>query len=386
VDQHLQIVQALVDRQPSIDGGVSRLGGVQRQIRQRALEFADRLNDAGFALDEAARRLGVQSRTLRNWDQRLRQPAAAIAVLGRPRADSGTEQQQAVLDHLNIAGPGVSVPSLRQQFPSMARAEIDRLVKGYRQHWRAENRRSLCVLHWQVPGTVWAMDFAEAPAPIDGIYPYLLAVRDLASGKQLLWRPVLDQGADALRVELTPLFMAYGAPWVLKCDNGPAFRAEATKWLLQRWGVINLFSPPHTPAYNGSIEAAIGSLKIRTERLANMAGHAGMWTSDLVEAARRQANETIRPRRLHDPAPNEAWDTRPRRTMEQRDAFQRSVEQYREQARARQDLPPGPMDHWTEAAVDREALPRALVAHDLLLFTRRSIPARIEPPKPASKG
>jgi hypothetical protein len=28
------------------------------------------------------------------------------------------------------------------------------------------------------------------PSPIDGLYPYPLAVRDLASGQQLLWQPV----------------------------------------------------------------------------------------------------------------------------------------------------------------------------------------------------
>jgi hypothetical protein len=40
------------------------------------------------------------------------------------------------------------------------------------------------------------MDFSEAPRPIDGVYPYLLAVRDLASHQQLLWQPVLDMTAD----------------------------------------------------------------------------------------------------------------------------------------------------------------------------------------------
>jgi hypothetical protein len=42
--------------------------------------------------------------------------------------------------------------------------------------------------------------------------------------------------------------------------------------------------------------------------------------------------------------------------------------------------------HWEQSAVDRVALRRALVGHDLLLFTRRSIPARIERPKVAMKG
>jgi hypothetical protein len=31
---------------------------------------------------------------------------------------------------------------------------------------------ALHVLDWQTPGRVWAMDFAQAPRPIDGLYPH----------------------------------------------------------------------------------------------------------------------------------------------------------------------------------------------------------------------
>jgi transposase InsO family protein len=387
VEQHVQIVHAFVEQQRAGGGSQPQRRALEHQVRQRALEVADLLNDQGFGLDEAAGRLGVSGRTLRHWQQRLRQPDAPIALLGRPRADSGAEQQQAVLAHLHSNGPGVSVPALRVQFPDMARAELDELVKCYRQLWREANRRDLHVLHWQLPGTAWAMDFAEAPMLIDGIYPYLLAVRDLASGKQLLWRPVLAQSAEVLRAELVPLFLAYGAPWILKSDNGPAFRADATRRLLPHWGVFSLFSPPHTPAYNGAIEAAIGSLKRRTERLATVAGHPELWTSGLAEAARQEANEAARPRRLHGATPNEVWDARPRLTADERAAFQTNARRYQAEAREQQRaLPEDQVTHWTEAAADRVALHRALVAHDLLLFTRRSIPARIERPKAANKG
>ena len=61
--------------------------------------------------------------------------------------------------------------------------EADRLGTGPAAHESAR------VLHWPVPGRVWAMDFAEPSLPgitgvvppLDGRYPYLLAVRDLAS-------------------------------------------------------------------------------------------------------------------------------------------------------------------------------------------------------------
>jgi transposase InsO family protein len=385
VDEHMSIVRTYVQQQQA-EGGQGQRRGLERVVRQRALEMADRLNDHGVALDEAAQRLGIKPRTLRHWEQLLRQDNG-IALLGRPPADSGAEQQQSVVNHLQSNGPGVSVPALRAQFPDMARAELDRLAKGYRELWREANRRELRVLHWQVPGTVWAMDFAEAPSLIDGIYPYLLAVRDLASGKQLLWKPVIAESAEVLRAALESLFGAYGVPWVLKSDNGPAFRAEVTKRLLSRWGAFALFSPPHMPSYNGAIEAAIGSLKMRTQQRALLDGQPGFWTTGLAELARRQANETAQPRRRHGLTPDEVWDSRVRLTADDRAAFRASVQQYQwEERQKQQPLPQDQPDHWTQAAVNRVALRRALVLHDLLLFTRRSIPARIERPKAASKG
>jgi hypothetical protein len=196
---------------------------------------------------------------------------------------------------------------------------------------------------------------------------------------------VLSESAEKVRAELVPLFLAYGTPWVLKSDNGPAFRAEATKHLLSRWQVFALFSPPHTPSYNGAIEAAIGALKTRTQRLAAEAGHPQLWTGAVVEAARWEAN-TAHPRRLKGATPDEVWDARASLTGERRAHLRAAVERYQTEGWDERGGKPADPSHWDTAAVDRVALRRALVAHDLLLFTRRSIPARIERPKMAMKG
>jgi hypothetical protein len=61
----------------------------------------------------------------------------------------------------------------------------------FRHLWQLDPRELSSVLHWQHPGTVWAMDHAEPHRPIDGRWPRILAVRDLASGYQVAWLPVL---------------------------------------------------------------------------------------------------------------------------------------------------------------------------------------------------
>src|SRR5207249_11314403 len=80
--------------------------------------------------------------------------------------------------------------------------------------------------------------------------------------------------------------------------------------------------------------------------------------------------------------PEEVWHSRPPRTAPERADFRASVAGFQDQARWDQHLPlAGELCCSDQAAVDRIALRRALVAHDLLWFRRRRIPAPMEQPK-----
>jgi hypothetical protein len=391
-DVHMNILQTLVNLQAS--DTPQRLGPAGQQprraleqiVRRRAVACAERLTEAGRSHVEAAQRLGVKPRTLRCWREACR-AETPLPLLGRPLTQVEPAQRHIVTSWLEQVGPGVGVPTLRLQFPGLARAALADLVTDYRGRWRAENRRSLHVLHWLRPGSVWAMDFAQAPCLIDGRYPYALAVRDLASGQQLLWQPVMAMTAEVVLAELDLLFALYGAPWVLKTDNGSAFIAEVVRWHLQRCMVHQLFSPPHAPAYNGSIEASIGSMKTRTQRHSELAGHGGIWTSTDHDSARREANTTARPRRLHGLTPQQVWDARQPLSADERQRFDATLTQLQIEARTERGLTADePLNRAEQAAVDRAAIRRALVAHELLLFRRRSIPPQITRPKVAIEG
>ena len=122
-----------------------------------------------------------------------------------------------------------------------------------------------CELEWLCPGSVWAMDFSHPPHRIDACFGAILNVRDLASHQQLLWLPVEHEDAATVIDALDDLFVAHGAPLVLKCDNGPAFRAKATKGLLRKltfrrlrrqfpaifcgWLTLGVWGRPLGPAY-----------------------------------------------------------------------------------------------------------------------------------------
>jgi transposase InsO family protein len=330
-------------------------------LRGNVVELIHWTANFGLSLPQAAERLHLSSRTLRHWCDSFLIATPTIHLLGRPTQRSSLADRTDVLDVLKELGPTTSVATLRECFPSIARSELEDLLRRFRRVWQKRYRATPYMLHWQRVGAVWAIDFSEAPCLIDGAYPNLLAVRDLASHQQLLWMPTHDMHADTTVDALQMLFTIHGAPLVLKADNGSAFIAGATRDFLSPYGVELLFSPPHTPRYNGSIEAGIGSLKTRTERYASRDGHPGYWTSHDVAAAQSEANAAARPQGETGPTPDDLWHSRRPITAAERQFFQQTVQNHREDAGER-------IDETTREGrqLQREAIRRALVEHDIL--------------------
>jgi transposase InsO family protein len=380
--------EAVARRGPAGQQGRRRReAAVRRQaVRRQAVTFCRWTQDRGGTLARAAGLLNVKSRTLRHWSSSEKLHPWPANCLGRPPMRAPREQRMAVLDCLR-QGPWVGLADLQTRFPALARAELDDLRRRYCCVLRQRYHETLQVLHWQTPGRVWAMDFAE-PAelggteclpPVDGLDAYLLAVRDLASGYVLAWLPLPDMTASTLLPVLQQLFARQGPPLVLKMDNGSAFRADETKAFLTQFGVIPLFSPPHWPQYNGAIEAGIGSLKMRTDRHAAWRARSDAWTSDDLAAALFEANNLAN---YHGCKPIEAWRTRMPITPHEREALHIDVEEQRLRVRAEEGVQvEATPDHWRNSALDRLAIPRALVEHGHLLFRRRRIPLTLNKKK-----
>jgi hypothetical protein len=351
---------------------------LEHAVRQGVVLFSSELLSTGWTYAATAALLQLCPRTLRQWQAEHRPCDSEVRLLGRPLARSCREQRNQVIAVLDELGPATSVATLGACFPAMARAELADLLRRYRRVWQHDHQHAPHRLRWPVPGRVWAMDFTQAPAPLDGLYPYLLAVRDLGSSQQLLWLPVPDLSAAVVTEALTSLLVCHGAPLVLKTDNGSAFIADLTGELWHQCGVIPLFSPPYLPRYNGAIEAGIGSLKTRTETEAARQGRPGQWTSDDAAAAQLQANATARPRGPTGPTPDTLWSDRTPIQAAERTLFHATLTRRRAEARAEaghapeQELRPS-----QERAIDRPAIRRALVEHGYLLFSRRRLPLPI---------
>ena len=346
----------------------------ERQVRIAAVAFLRWCRGRGVSGEEVSQRLGVQRATLRRWECQWRHDRMGLRSRGRPPDRVDREVRRSILAVLGLMGPELGLPTLRKIFPQVARSELIELQRHCRFVFRRRHRWLVHVLEWTRAGAVWAMDFADPPAPIDRLYRKLFCVRDLASGKQLLALPCPDKSTRTVLVALEALARWLEMPLVLKCDNESSFCAHELKAWARDKGVLLLFSPEAMPSYNGSIEAGIGSIKTRAHYEAARQGRPGEWTCDDVEAAVQQANTTARPHGHLGPTPQETWNDRMPLGQAERELFGRTYRRCRARECTERGLPWGQqLQHREQASVDRVAIGRALIEHGFLLVRRKRI-------------
>ncbi len=279
----------------------------------------------------------------------------------------------------HVTGPAIGLPALQDLFSTVPRCVLQDLLVRYRRVWRWRYAQDGFQLTWHQPGRVWAMDFTQPLQPIDGVFPYLLSIRDLASHCQLAWCPVRGQTADDVLPVLQELFALYGPPLVLKHDNGSAFLASVTQQALIDALVAQLFSPPGQPQYNGAVERGNGVLKTYTHLRAQAVGHPFRWTSEDIQHAQDLANTISRPWGAGGLSPAEAWQQRTRIMPQERQAFTAALSAHRQRA-AQQlgvDLS-AELSHADRTRLDRLALSATL--QDLGYLTKKQV--RRPPQKP----
>jgi hypothetical protein len=122
---------------------------------------------------------------------------------------ASADQRAQVLSFLDRHGPTISLSTLRAEHAGVARADLSFLRGQFRDQWSAAHPIERCELDWLRPGSVWAMDFSHPPHRIDGCYPAILNVRDLASRQQLLWLAVEREDAATVVEALGALLYSY---------------------------------------------------------------------------------------------------------------------------------------------------------------------------------
>lgn len=207
--------------------------------------------------------MGLARSSVLRWTRRLRQGHEAIRSPGRKVAlenPAAMEEAIAKLHHGVHRSRGA--PALwRLWQEGISRRDFDRRVREHRRQQQREQRDSLRHILWPHAGTVWAMDPAQY-----GRLRWNL-VGDLASRFRFDLMVALELPARRIAMQLQELFERYGAPIVLKRDNGSNLVNTMVNGLLEEYGVLALTSPPHYPRYNGAIEYAQHEIKTAVDVL-----------------------------------------------------------------------------------------------------------------------
>lgn len=335
----------------------------------------------GQGVGHVASSLGLNPRTVSQWVRRWRQDRLRLAAQGPKPAAIDDVVRASVETCLWLLGANTGLPMLKAAFPGVPRRQLAAIAGSWRRQMIEGKTVVTHALKWGREGAVWAIDFTQPPSPVDGLFPSVLVVRDLASGYRLAARPVLSQDALAVRALLIELFEQHGAPLVLKYDNGSPFCNAVVDQLLAIRGVISLVSPPGYPQYNGSIEAGIGSLKTFAAHLAAGRGHPGYWTCDDLEGARVLANALCRTWGRNTPTAQRAWTRRMPLNQESRNELKEMIqERDRKLASPTPDwdgvVEPGISDPATRRRV---AISQALQELKYLSIKRRRLTLAINP-------
>jgi hypothetical protein len=229
--------------------------------------------------------------TLMRWRQRRRAGVALIQSPG-PRKTGVLDEPALLADLRPLHLGGQRCRGAGAVYRTHAHALSRRAFAAYCAAEQHRRRAQLTHLDWSTAMAAWAVDDTQLGHDPEGQPLWLNTLQDLGSSYKLpgLLGP-LAPGAQ-IADHLERLFHAYGAPLILKRDNGSNLNHHDVNALLAAWGVIPLNSPAAYPQYNGAIEHAQREIKAQLGDLSPRP--LTRWRRDLY-AARQALN--LRPRR-----------------------------------------------------------------------------------------
>jgi transposase InsO family protein len=169
------------------------------------------------------------------------------------------------------------------------------MLERVRQDLETDRREQMRRIEWLTPGVVWAMDFTEYDLGMANKV-YLHNTQDLGSRYKFLPMAGGYPVGEEVAGYLSEKFDRYGAPLVLKRDNGGNMNHLAINDVLSESFVLPLNSPGYYAPYNGAIEESQrevkGSLREKVlSGLADCRDHVAAY----AEAAVNDLNHRIRP-------------------------------------------------------------------------------------------
>jgi transposase InsO family protein len=200
---------------------------------------------------------GVPYSTFKRWNSRLEEGLPPVSKPGPgpnvPLDEDEIHRRILELHHGRKRTHGTG--ELYDEFSErISRRDLQDMVRDARDAANAAERDATTHLEWFKPGSAWASDTTEVD--VAGYHCHVQTIRDLASRYTITPYANHNLTCKEVAAMLEKAFKAYGAPLILKLDNGAYENGKEVLDLLAKWGVILLNSPVYYPQYNGSVERA----------------------------------------------------------------------------------------------------------------------------------
>lgn len=253
---------------------------------------------AGLPYGVICQTLHLPLSNFNRWRRRIR---GNVVLLHRPGPKKVQPFDPSVLDtEIRLLDHGVKrsagTTDLYQRYClSVSRRELGWMVKRVRQDLEADRRKQMRRVEWLTPGVVWAMDFTEYDLG-QARKIYLHNTQDLGSRYKFLPMAGGYPVGEEVAGYLSEKFDRYGAPLVLKRDNGENMNHLAINEVLAESFVLPLNNPEYYAPYNGAIEESQREVKsCLGKKLMQSLLDPGEHITPYAEAAVNDLNHQIRP-------------------------------------------------------------------------------------------
>ncbi len=211
---------------------------------------------------------GISSSAYHKWQQRDDLDDLKPVPKNRPRTTPPEELSRALNTtlHYNIwGGQKLSAYLLQNGFCYLSPATLNRIKKYLGQVLKARDLKIPVSYEFINSGDAWSLDFLEFTWGLHKLF--VLVIIDDYSRYLLNWTITTKATAALVQELLKETFMIFGAPKVLKSDNGPQFREELASYL-KKMQIEHYPSPYRQPEYNGKTERQNKELRFAVKRAA----------------------------------------------------------------------------------------------------------------------
>ena len=245
--------------------------------KEEKLRLIELISNSGLAVKKACKQFGISSSSYYTWRNELSHELAQKQE--KSPDDIGGENAREEAKEKLI--------SLKQKHPYFGVLKLTKqLLRSYGLHITPSRAKKILEEHgFQTeklpsapskgtrrferldPMELWMMDIMYYRLKKEGRF-YLVSVLDDCSRYLLNWTVTTEPSTELVTELLKETFLIYGAPKVVKSDNGPEFRQKLA-WFLEKRDIEFYPNPYHKPQYNGKTERQNKELRFAAERAAS---------------------------------------------------------------------------------------------------------------------